>query len=388
MKAKAVTLVRRCKTPTGWRRYPAAIASNGRVLANAVIVDGKNRIYPEGVYQLRTYRGRTTVYRNVGNNPHEVRKALDDARRKARAKAQAMQEGIEIVEAEPGSVTLETHLKDCIDELITVRKVPVMADVVRLACDEFLAVLPKGITSEEIKAKHLQQFIVALGERGLSKRTIENRFANVLKFLRFAGVRMTDEIKRVRPPKSEMKVPEYYRKEERDAFIAACTTLRERLIFGLALKLGLREQELMYIEPREFDFEAGTVTIHSKSSDGFQIKDKEERVLPVPKDLLADVQAYIKANPGIRWLTGRDGDPDGHLLRLAQRIGRRAKLKCRVFLHKFRATYATTLLRNGVDIKTVQRLMGHSDLSSTLKYLRAIEAADASLQQVVNKIDW
>jgi hypothetical protein len=67
----AVTLVRRCKTPTGWRRYPAATASKGRVLANTVIVDGKNRIYPE----------------------------------------HARQEGIEIVEAEPGEVTLETYLK-------------------------------------------------------------------------------------------------------------------------------------------------------------------------------------------------------------------------------------------------------------------------------------
>jgi integrase len=118
--------------------------------------------------------------------------------------------------------------------------------------------------------------------------------------------------------------------EERDAFMTACTTLREKLIFGLALKLGLREQELMYLEPREFDFEAGMVTIPSKSASGFEIKDKDERVLPVPQELLGDVQAYVKVNPGIRWLTGRDRDPGGHLLRLAQRIQESKAEKCRL----------------------------------------------------------
>ena len=52
------------------------------------------------------------------------------------------------------------------------------------------------------------------------------------------------------------------------------------------------------------------------------------------------------------------------------------------FLHKFRSTYATTLLRNGVDIRTVQKLMGHSDLGSTMRYLRPEE--DAHIEDGAN----
>jgi integrase/recombinase XerD len=45
-------------------------------------------------------------------------------------------------------------------------------------------------------------------------------------------------------------------------------------------------------------------------------------------------------------------------------------------LHKFRHTYATTLLRDGVDLVSLQKLMGHNDMDSTRKYLRALEPAD------------
>jgi site-specific recombinase XerD len=61
---------------------------------------------------------------------------------------------------------------------------------------------------------------------------------------------------------------------------------------------------------------------------------------------------------------------------------------CRVFLHKFRSTYCTQLLRKGVDVRTVQVLMGHEDLETTIKYLRAIEAEDKQLQVVINDIDF
>ena len=55
-------------------------------------------------------------------------------------------------------------------------------------------------------------------------------------------------------------------------------------------------------------------------------------------------------------------------------------------LHKLRRTYATTLLRNGVDLRTVQRFMGHSDMNSTMRYLRP--ASSKETQAAVNAIKW
>ena len=93
---------------------------------------------------------------------------------------------------------------------------------------------------------------------------------------RFAGV-MTKELQAMMRPKSEEKLQEFYTREEREACFAACETSRQRLVFGLALKLGLREREPMFLEGREFDFENKTVTIHSKTDEGFEIKDKAEQ---------------------------------------------------------------------------------------------------------------
>jgi site-specific recombinase XerD len=55
-------------------------------------------------------------------------------------------------------------------------------------------------------------------------------------------------------------------------------------------------------------------------------------------------------------------------------------------LHKFRRTYCTTLLRSGLDLRTVQAYMGHADLASTMRYLRPASSAEA--QTRINAIQW
>jgi integrase len=448
--AKAVTLVRYVKTKAGWRYLDAAIADNGRVLANKVIVkvkitpglqfqildgdhrkgkqkskaevfvkatiEGRGEItgvlkgtgkwryiemveeHEEGCYKLRSYQGKKTVYKDVeGNDPVEAKKELDSAIAKSNLIASGNIADVDVTSLLPGSVSLETYWKKLIQDKIDEKKIE-MFKVVTRECGEFLfgiegsktwTGLRKGITPEEITIDHFKKYTLALSDNGSTKRTVENKFAAVKHLLAYTDVVMPKKMRDYHPPRSEEKLPEYYTKAERDKFLAACETPRERIISNIAMKTGLREQELMFIEETEFDFEAMTVTVHSKNDEGFLIKDKAERRIPLDADLARDVQAYIKANPEIRWITGTAaGAPDHNLLKMVKRVGKRAELKCRVFLHKFRATYATTLLRNHVDIRTVQTLMGHEDIATTMKYLRAIEAEDEGLQKKVNEIVW
>lgn len=61
--------------------------------------------------------------------------------------------------------------------------------------------------------------------------------------------------------------------------------------------------------------------------------------------------------------------------------------ECREFtLHKFRRTYITTLLRNGIDLRTVQAYAGHKDIASTMKYLRPASARES--QAKLNAVKW
>ena len=91
--------------------------------------------------------------------------------------------------------------------------------------------------------------------------------------------------------------------------------------------------------------------------------------------------------------------PDGHLLRRLKLLVKKAGLGCGScascitktgcedwWLHKFRATYITTLLRSGMDLRTTMRLSGHADLESVMRYLRP--AATIEVQDRVNAVKW
>ena len=67
------------------------------------------------------------------------------------------------------------------------------------------------------------------------------------------------------------------------------------------------------------------------------------------------------------------GNPNGHMLRLLKSLATKAKLSGEFKLHKFRKTYATLQHRAGVDARTIQKRLGHSDLATTLAYLEGEE---------------
>jgi len=79
----------------------------------------------------------------------------------------------------------------------------------------------------------------------------------------------------------------------------------------------------------------------------------------------------------------REGKPNGHMLRVLKALAKKAGLHGEFKLHKFRKTYATLQHRDGVDARTIQKRLGHSDLSTTLAYLEGEEPrSDRSRKQV------
>jgi integrase len=117
-------------------------------------------------------------------------------------------------------------------------------------------------------------------------------------------------------------------------------------------------------------------------------------------DLVAPLGAYREANPKAVFVTGTSNDrPNTKLLRTLKRLVNQAGLQCGTcegckerqecgewFLHKFRSTYITRLLRAGIDLRTIMRLSGHSDLDTILKYLRP--ADNEETQAAINGIAW
>lgn len=131
---------------------------------------------------------------------------------------------------------------------------------------------------------------------------------------------------------------------------------------------GLREQEVIYCTVRDISFQDCTVSVRHKPEYGWTPKAYKERSVPTSPALIAKLKA--RGGEGLLFPTNQ-GKPQYHFLENAKAIARRASLQEEeVYLHKFRATFATTALRNGFDLRTVQDWMGHVDLASTMRYLK------------------
>jgi integrase len=194
-----------------------------------------------------------------------------------------------------------------------------------------------------------------------------------------------------------------------------------RLAIDMALILGLREQELMHACWADVDFHHATYRVTGKPDLGFVVKDAEERLLNIHSELLTRLQAERDRQPKTRLILGTRNDaPNGHLLRSLKRLAQKAGLNCgrcesclshepneledrprlvvrkvdpntgqecaEWTLHKFRRTCLTTMLRQGVDAKSVQNFAGHAELDTTLKYLAP--ALGIEMQAKVNAIQW
>jgi integrase/recombinase XerD len=134
---------------------------------------------------------------------------------------------------------------------------------------------------------------------------------------------------------------------------------------------GMRGQEVMHIHWSDVNLRASTVKVSHKPD--WTPKAYKEREIPIPEKLVASLQAAkAKHDKSCGLVFSTAGcRPKLDFLDCLKACAARAKLNKEDFwLHKFRATFATWHLWNGVDLRTVQQWLGHSDMESTMPYLK------------------
>jgi integrase/recombinase XerD len=197
-------------------------------------------------------------------------------------------------------------------------------------------------------------------------------------------------------PRYVEQEPEIYEQEEWQKLFDACNP-EERLWFEFFLKTGMREQEAMHCSWQDVNLSRGTVTVRYKPEYGFSPKAYKEREIPIPADLIERLKEWkAKADKMCGLVFPTAGcKPKLDFLDCLKAVAKRAKLNCghcggckgklklceHWFLHKFRATFCTMQLRAGVDLRTVQMWMGHSDIESTMRYLKP--ARDQKTREMV-----
>jgi integrase/recombinase XerD len=227
-----------------------------------------------------------------------------------------------------------------------------------------------------ITQQDLINFVAYLRADGCADRTISNRVGEVVTFLRSAGIKdVTLKHKYV-----EKKI-RAYRADELKAMFAAATP-DEWLLFQFFLCTGGREQEVQFAEWGSIDFT--DKVWHIRQTALFTPKDYEESEIPLPDFLVAALKQRLLNSRGTLIFPTALGRPNGHMLRTLKDLVARAGLVGKFGLHVFRKSYATIQHKSGVDARTIQTRLGHSDLSTTLAYLEGEDPRSERSRDQVN----
>jgi integrase/recombinase XerD len=364
--SKEVNLTKRVQTSKGMRYCPVVLSANGRVKPDLVTFKGREERHAEGAYYLEWRENGRRVRLSVGKDPADA----SARRQRKESELNAVNNGVSVVpENDNGHRLLAATVTEYLEET-TLTKKPKTLAAYTTALNYFQESCPK-LFLEDIERKDLLKFCAFLrDEKEQAPRSCWNKFANIMSFLKANDIRGL--VKKNDWPRYTEEEPEIYESEELDNLFTACDA-GERLWYEFFLMTGMREQEVMYTYWSDINFAHATVRVTHKPDRGWTPKAYKEREIPIPTKLVKSLKAWkAKASKACNLVFPTGGcNPKLDFLDCLKGVAERAKLDQGNFrLHKFRATFATRCLWAGVDLRTVQQWLGHSDMESTMRYLK------------------
>jgi integrase/recombinase XerC len=246
---------------------------------------------------------------------------------------------------------------------------------------DFLGKEPQAVRPEDVDALAVRSFLAALTRDGLGKRSQGRALSAVRSLFRFAcreGTLAANPAQSVRTPKYPKKLPRHLRPGEVENLLEAPATgdgplaLRDRAILELLYATGLRVGELVSLDWGAMDLAARVLRVVGKG--------RKERMVPFGRPAVQALRNWLAVWEAVRARRALDDDEPVFLNHLGGRLTDRsvrrvidnwigvAAVARGVHPHTLRHTFATHLLENGADLRTIQELLGHSSLSTTQKY--------------------
>ena len=222
-----------------------------------------------------------------------------------------------------------------------------------------------GIAPDQLSAEQVQDYLVYLiAERRMEWNTI-NVAASALKFFYRQVVKRPDVALAIPPRRHARHLPEVLSAEELLRLFAAAAQPKKRALLMTTYGGGLRVSEVIRLQVTDIDSQRSMIRVRGKG-------DKDRYTL-LSKRLLEELRAYWLIDRPRPWLfpRGRPGQPLNH--NTAREMFNRAKAQAgiskRVSIHMLRHSFATHLLEAGVDLRTIQVLLGHTSILTTTIYL-------------------
>lgn len=242
----------------------------------------------------------------------------------------------------------------------------------------------RKLTLEAVSRDDLVDFLAGLYRQHLESKSVARHLVSLRNFFRFAQIQeliSADPTINLESPKIRRSLPGYLRLEEVEKLLAQPDAktpfgLRDRAMLEVLYSAGLRVSELVGLRVSDLDTKAGCVRCVGKGD--------KERIVPIGKKALGMVERYLRdarpkmlgkspASPTL--FVNRRGKPLSRVgvWKIFSAYGRRAGLRVALTPHMLRHSFATHLLERGADLRSVQLMLGHADISTTQIYTHVLE---------------
>ncbi len=231
----------------------------------------------------------------------------------------------------------------------------------------------------------LESFVRDLMSQGRSPRSVARAIAcyrGLYRFLVVDGRLKTSPAGDLRPPRAWKTLPRYLSVEDVDRLlaqpdVATARGLRDRALIELLYATGMRVSELIGLRPADVNLDASYLTCTGKGD--------KQRIVPVGDEATGWVRRYIrdgrpallgKRNSPRLFVNARGGGPGLTRVgfwKILKGYARQAGMKTSISPHVLRHSFATHLLERGADLRAIQMMLGHADLSTTQIYTHVLE---------------
>jgi len=228
---------------------------------------------------------------------------------------------------------------------------------------------------EKIDYLTLRKYLAELKEKKLGTRSVNRRLSALRSFFRFLtrdGYLKTNPILILSSPKIEKHLPNFLTEEEVTKLIEAAFAkdekddlgLRNRAVLETFYSTGIRISELVGLNTPDVDFISGIVKVMGKG--------RKERIVPIGEIAIRAIRKYLekrkKQDNALFLNKAGKRITDRGVRNIVHKYIQLAGIKQGVSAHTFRHSFATHLLNRGADLRTVQELLGHANLSTTQIY--------------------